>query len=76
MLHDRMTQSVLDSLADAHELFIHNEPAPLRRITLSHQGSDALRAANRDLGLALSEDEIAYLADALVQWEEIRPTPN
>ena len=24
MLHDRMTQSVLDSLADAHALFMHN----------------------------------------------------
>ena len=64
MLHDRMTQSVLDSLEDAHELFIHNEPALLGRIALSHEGSDALRAADRDLGLALSEDEIAYLAEA------------
>ncbi|MFB3078627.1 MAG: phosphoribosylformylglycinamidine synthase, partial [Lysobacterales bacterium] len=61
MLHDRMTQSVLDSLADAHALFIHNEPARLRRIALSDKGGDSLRAANRDLGLALSEDEIAYL---------------
>ncbi len=64
MLHDRMTQSVLDSLADAHELFLHNEPAPLRHIALGHQGCDALRAADRDLGLALSEDEIAYLLAA------------
>jgi phosphoribosylformylglycinamidine synthase len=64
MLHDRMTQSVLDSLADAHELFIHNDPALLRRIALSDEGSDALRAANRDLGLALSEDEIEYLVEA------------
>ncbi len=64
MLHDRMTQSVLGSLADAHELFIHNEPARLRCISVSEQGSDALRAANRDFGLALSEDEIAYLLEA------------
>ena len=64
MLHDRMTQSVLDSLADAHELFIHNDPALLRRIALSDEGSDALRAADRDLGLALSEAEIDYLLEA------------
>ncbi len=64
MLHDRMTQSVLASLADAHELFIHNEPARLGCISVSERGSDALRAANRDLGLALSEDEIAYLLEA------------
>ena len=63
-LHDRMTQSVLDSLADAHALFIHNEPVLLRHIALSDQGSESLRAANRDLGLALSEDEIAYLLEA------------
>jgi len=34
MLHDRMTQSVLGSLADAHELFIHNKPALLGRVAL------------------------------------------
>ena len=64
MLHDRMTQSVLGSLADAHELFIHNKPALLGRVALGDEGRDALRAANRDLGLALSEDEIAYLLEA------------
>ena len=64
LLHDRMTQSVLDSLADSHDLFLHSEAAPLGRIHLSREGRDALRAANRDLGLALSAGEIDYLADA------------
>jgi phosphoribosylformylglycinamidine synthase len=64
LLHDRMTQSVLDSLADARELFIHNDPARLKRIALGHDGESALKAADRDLGLALSEDEIDYLLAA------------
>ncbi len=64
LLHDRMTQSVLDSLADAHQLFVHNNPARLGRIALGHDGVKALRAADRDLGLALSDDEIDYLLAA------------
>ena len=64
LLHDRMTQSVLDSLADARELFVHNDPARLRKIYLGHDGASALKAADRDLGLALSEDEIDYLLAA------------
>jgi phosphoribosylformylglycinamidine synthase len=64
LLHDRMTQSVLGSLAEAHELFFHSEAAPLGRIPVGREGRDALRDADRDLGLAISEGEIDYLADA------------
>ena len=64
ILHDRMTQSVLDSLSDAHQLFVHNDPVPLNKIVLGDDGVNALRAADRDLGLALSEDEIEYLLAA------------
>jgi len=64
LLHDRMTQSVLDSLADSHELFVHREAAPLGHIHVSREGREALKAADRDLGLVLSEGEIDYLTDA------------
>ena len=63
-LHDRMTQSVLPALAPAWKLFSHSAPRPLVRVQLLEEGAEALRAANRDLGLALSPDEIDYLAEA------------
>ena len=62
-LHDRMTESVLDSIAAAAELFHHYEPQPLTRVDILAGGRDALVAANGELGLALSEDEIDYLVD-------------
>jgi len=64
VLHDRMTQSVLVSLEAAHELFAHHEPRPLSRIPVSLQAGAALKAADRELGLAISDDEVNYLVDA------------
>ncbi len=64
VLHDRMTQSVLDSLDSAHQLFLHNPPRPLAFIPASVEGAQALRKADRELGLALSADEIDYLVEA------------
>jgi phosphoribosylformylglycinamidine synthase len=64
VLHDRMTQSVLDSLESAHQLFQHNAARPLNFIPVSREGAAALRKADRDLGLALSEDEITYLVSS------------
>jgi phosphoribosylformylglycinamidine synthase len=58
-LHDRMTETVLGSLEDAGQLFRHVPPRPLERVPRGE-----LRAANQRLGLALSEDEIDYLAAA------------
>ena len=62
LIHDRMTETVLDAIDDAARLFHHYEPRPLATVDLLGGGVDALHAANRTLGLALSEDEIAYLA--------------
>ena len=64
VLHDRMTQSVLDSLESAHALFQHSPPRPLAFIPASIEGAQALKKADRDLGLALSADEIDYLVEA------------
>jgi len=58
LLHDPMTQSLLERLDQADGLFRHGAPGPLQRIPLA-----TLDAANADLGLALSEDEIAYLRE-------------
>ena len=58
-LHDRMTETVLGSLDEAGQMFRHVPPRPLERVPRGE-----LREANRRLGLALSEDEIDYLAAA------------
>ncbi|MDP3513813.1 MAG: phosphoribosylformylglycinamidine synthase, partial [Sulfuritalea sp.] len=62
-LHDRMTESVLDSIDAARALFHHVAPQPLTSVDLRGGGRAALVVANRELGLALSEDEIDYLVE-------------
>jgi len=60
-LYDRMTEFQFARGADAAVLFESHVPAPLTRVALLADGPVALQAANRDLGLALSDDEIDYL---------------
>ncbi|MBS3935083.1 MAG: phosphoribosylformylglycinamidine synthase [Sulfuritalea sp.] len=62
-LHDRMTESVLDSFDAADALFHHVAPQPLTTVDLLAGGRAALVKANGELGLALSEDEIDYLVE-------------
>jgi phosphoribosylformylglycinamidine synthase len=62
-LHDRMTESVLEDFAAAGALFHHYEPKPLSTVALGERGREALVEANGALGLALSDDEIDYLAE-------------
>lgn len=66
-LHDRMMESVFDSLDDAQKLFSHHQPAPVQSVDLLGQGRQALIDANLRLGLALADDEIDYLQDAFVK---------
>ena len=63
LIHDRMTESVLDSLDAAEGLFRRVDPAPLSTIDLLGGGRAALAQANVSMGLALSPDEIDYLFD-------------
>ena len=63
LLHDRMTEVVIDDVADARALFSVESPRSLRRISLA-TGRSALETANAELGLALSADEIDYLLAA------------
>ena len=62
-LHDRMTESVLDSIDAAEALFHHVAPQPLSTVDILAGGRTALVKANGELGLALSEDEIDYLVE-------------
>ncbi len=64
VLHDRMTESVLDNLdAAAAQIFQHGSAQPLTVIDVLKGGAQALDVANRELGLALSGDEIDYLVE-------------
>jgi len=66
LIHDRMTQVVLDKVSDAERLFEGHQPAPMQTIAVSVTGKQAMVAANEELGLALSMDEIDYLYDAFI----------
>lgn len=63
-LHDRMTETVVSGIDAATDLFRDESPRPLGRVELEPDPVVALDAANRELGLALSPDEMVYLADA------------
>ncbi|HYP68995.1 MAG TPA: phosphoribosylformylglycinamidine synthase [Thiobacillaceae bacterium] len=63
LIHDRMTETVLQSPQQAATLFRHVAPRPLETVDVSGGGRVALAAANRAMGLALSDDEIDYLTE-------------
>ncbi len=63
-IHDRMTEAVMASAAQAEVLFTIAEPANLGSIALLEEGAGAIERANIELGMALADDEIEYLADA------------
>jgi phosphoribosylformylglycinamidine synthase len=63
VLHDRMTEVVFNSLDDAEALFIHHAPTEMTCVDVLGGGREALQRANRELGLALAEDEIDYLVE-------------
>ena len=63
-LHDRMTQVVLADMDAAGMLFRHAQPRPFTSVDVLQGGRKALVAANSELGLALSEDEVDYLAES------------
>jgi len=64
LLHDRMTESVLTDVESAPEkIFQHGKLQPLSSVNVLKGGSKALEQANREMGLALSADEIEYLVE-------------
>ncbi len=64
VLHDRMTEAVYEDERSLEALFRHADPTPLSRIALGDDAEGAIAAANQRMGLALSDDEVEYLASA------------
>lgn len=63
-IYDRMMESVLKSSEEGAALFERQTPKPCNTVALTTGGMDALREANVNLGLALSEPEMNYLMDS------------
>ncbi len=61
LLHDRMTESVCFALDDAKSLFIEESRRELVSVDFNENPKQALIRTNREMGLALAEDEIDYL---------------
>ena len=72
-LHDRMTDTVLESVADAHLMFDELEPKPFATVDVLSGGRAALETADKVLGLALDTDEIDYLVAA---YKELDRNPT
>ena len=66
-LHDRMTETVVDSSFDPELLFRSLPGKPMQTVAVTTLGKAALTEANTTLGLALSEDEIDYLTQAFTE---------
>ena len=69
-LHDPMTESVVNDLDQAQALFSDELPRALFEVALLTRGKQALEEANQELGLALSDDEIDYLAEQYTTLEK------
>ena len=68
-IHDRMTETVVSDIADAAKLHHHAEPAPLSTVNILQGGRAALEAANNEMGLALSPDEVDYLVENYIKMD-------
>ncbi|MEM1230081.1 MAG: phosphoribosylformylglycinamidine synthase [Pseudomonadota bacterium] len=68
LLYDRMTQMVV-ARADLAACFAVQARRPLRTVPLLAEGAVALHEANTRFALALSDDEIDYLAAAFAELE-------
>ena len=65
-VHDRMTQAIIADTEMAYTLFNHAAARALQSIDILAGSRSALDKANQDMGLALSDDEIAYLLEHFV----------
>lgn len=73
ILHDRMTESVLTAVADATQLFHTTAAKSFTSIDILANGKTALQAANQQMGLALSADEIDYLVE---NYQQLQRNPT
>ncbi|MWZ20549.1 phosphoribosylformylglycinamidine synthase, partial [Francisella tularensis subsp. holarctica] len=63
IVHDRMVEEVFSCKDDLYRLFSVTAPKELEFVNVLEKGAQAIKEADRKLGLALSEQEIEYLAD-------------
>ena len=63
-LFDKMTEGVYEDISD---LFAEGEPKPGRTYDVLSKGVEAIREANEEIGLAISEQEMQYLADSFAK---------
>ena len=73
LLHDRMTESVLPDFQAAAQLFAQHSNQSFATVDILGGGKDALLAANAEMGLALSPDEVDYLLD---NYRELERNPS
>ena len=73
LLHDRMTEAVAFDENAPQALFAPLQAAPMAQVDVLGRGREALLQANRDWGLALSDDEIDYLQQA---FTTLQRNPN
>jgi phosphoribosylformylglycinamidine synthase len=66
-MHDRMTEAVAFERDAARALFDEREGPPMALVDVLGHGRAALTVANRDFGLALSDDEVDYLLEAFTR---------
>ncbi len=72
-LHDRMSQQVISQPEQAAALFAQSEPRAMASVDVLAGGLAELVRANRELGLALAEDEMEYLVDS---FRKLGRNPN
>lgn len=73
LIIDKMTQSCLYAVDDFAQIFAEQAPAPLAYIELGDKPQAAFEAANQNLGLALSHDEIEYL---IANYQQLGRNPS
>ena len=73
-LHDRMTETVFFGGPDElSALFAERAPKALAYVDVLGLGAAAIEAADRELGLSLAADEIAYL---VAEFEKLGRNPT
>jgi len=73
LVHDRMTEQVVDHERDLASLFIESTQKEMSNVPILSEGIAALELANDQLGLALASDEIDYLYN---NFKQLQRDPN
>jgi len=68
-LHDRMVETLMFDFAECSRHFVREGGKSFSEVDLQVGGLQALQEANRQLGLALSDDEVEYLFEHYQRFE-------